>query len=332
MDWASDFGGGSDYFDMPSFDTQAEFPTFGNDLMSQFDVPYVDTFDPYMGATWINDYLSPEVTGSVNTTQTFPTSPGGYSQGSLGAPGASIVAPQQPDWGSLLSPAGLLGIGGGLAGLIGTIAGGGVTGRSGVQPTTAQKAAMQQGQSMLSPFATGTSPLQQQQQSLLAAIMSGQGLAQPYAQAVERAYQPQLGDLYSQAVEQGRRSGFYDSPATAPPGGAILGPGLAQLQGQIARDKLNLMTQLPGLYNTPISNQGSFAQQFLSAAQDPRLMPSQQSAPLGPQIGAQIGSGLQSIGQAYGQQQTQAQQMNFQNSLLDALRGMQPTSMSGATY
>jgi hypothetical protein len=186
--------------------------------------------------------------------------------------------------------------------------------------------------------AQGQLPLQQQQASLLGAIMSGQGLAQPYAQAVERAYEPQLGSLYSQAADAGRSRGFYDAPATSPPGGAILGPGLSDLQGQIAASKLNLMQSLPALYNQPINNQGTFAQNYLGAAQRAPIN-QQQTQPIGAQIGQGIGNVIGGVAQGYGQYANQQQQMANQaqsqqtNSLLQQLlRNSGQTNMSGSPY
>ena len=118
-------------------------------------------------------------------------------------------------------------------------------------------------------------------------------------------------------------SGAQDTIMVAlatPVGSNVLGPGLADLQGQIAAEKLKLMMGLPGLYNQPIATQGSFASNFLSQAQNPNMMTQQTSAPLGPQIGAQVGAGLSGISQALGQQQAQQNQVNFQNQLLKQLQ------------
>jgi hypothetical protein len=159
------------------------------------------------------------------------------------------------------------------------------------------------------------------QMSLLQALQSGQGLPPGYNQLIEQAFQPQMGSLYDQAVNAGRTRGFYDSPATAPPGGAILGPGLADLQGQMAQAKLGMMQSLPGLFQAPIQQQMGAAQGqaggFTSLGGQ---YPYQQQANIAPMLGQQVGAGLQGLGQSIGQNQQQAQQQQFQNSLLQALQ------------
>jgi len=140
---------------------------------------------------------------------------------------------------------------------------------------------------------------------------------------VEQAFQPQMGDLYTQAAQQGAARGFHDSPATSPPGGAILGPGLANLQGQMAQAKLGLMQSLPGLYNTPVQTQiGAAGQQANALLNSAGMERGQtQSQPAGGQIMNTIGAGLQGLGQSMGQQQKdQAAQQNFEKMI----------SMSGA--
>lgn len=324
--WDNSWDSGYSLFggDTPDLGTSWDFG--GSDLMSQFQPggldlgfsPTLDTGNLYQG-------------GGLGVPGGIPAAPfGGIPQPAPQvAPAPPQAAPQAAGAGNsllaaLLSPQGLLGVGGGLAGLIGTLSAGGQTGKQTrtVQPTTQQQAQMNQGYQALGQFANAQTPLQQQQTSLLTALSNGQGLPPGYAQLVEQAFQPQLGDLYTQAANAGRARGFHDAPATSPVGSAVLGPGLANLQGQIAAEKLKMMMGLPGLYNQPIATQGNFAQNYLSAAQNPNLMNSQVtgSVPMGPQIGTVVGAGLQGIGQAIGQSQAAQQQAQFQNQLMKQLQ------------
>lgn len=356
-DWGSYYGSDYDSYDSHSggdysfsaFDTPSSYDyspsySFNNDWLAPYAAP-APTYDYAPGgydySSWApaNDIQSGTGLQYDAVNNSWINSAGGqvggsqpYSQGAIGAPGAAtpLAQPQGGDWLSqLLRPQTLLGLGGGLASLIGTLSAGGQTGSSGPKPTTAQKAAIEQGNLMAALGAQGQLPAQLQQASLLQAIMSGQGLNQNYAQSVERAFDPALGDLYTRAAQQGRRRGFHDAPATSPPGGAILGPGLADIQGQQAAAKLKLMTDLPQLFNQPAQAQGSFAQNYLQAAQN---APMQQvtSAPLGAQIGQQLGGTLAGVGggiqQAENQQITQAQYQ----SLIEALQGRQQPNASGA--
>jgi hypothetical protein len=79
---------------------------------------------------------------------------------------------------------------------------------------------------------------------------------------------------------------------------------LANLQGQMAAAKLGLMQSLPGLYNTPISQQigaaGNQANALLGGAQ---LGTGQQATkPMGPMIGNTAGGILSGAGQAISMQ------------------------------
>lgn len=324
-----DFGFSVDYSDPWAggfTDTSFADSYTPTDLMSQFSAPQFNT-------------PTPDVLGSrgMYTPGTMADPSATFNAGQMADPSASIASGSgggylsrlfedrggvaQTGGGSFGLP-GLLGVGGGLASLIGTLAGGGM----GPKPVMGvpQKAALNQAygaNQQLGQFAQGQTPLQQQQASLLGALASGQGLPPGYQQLIEQAFQPQMGRLYDQAVNAGRARGFYDSPATAPPGGAILGPGLADLQGQMAQQKLALMQSLPGLYSQPIQQQMGAAQgqvggfTNLGNAYQPQM---QQN--IAPQIGQQIGSGLQGLGQGMQQNQQMAQQQQFQNSLLQAMR------------
>jgi hypothetical protein len=288
--------GGYSYGDVDSFGIGS--PSFGD-------------FTPSLDTSWLDTYTSPSGGGYS----------GGFGGGGYGGGGGGYGG---GGWGSLMSnPQTLLGLGGGIAGLIGAISGGGVKGTQ--KPVMdnrqiAQFEAAQRAQSGLSPFAAGTTPAQQMQMQLLKAISKGKGLNQNYARAVESAFEPQMGNLYEQAAKAGRSRGFHDAPATSPPGGAIFGPGLADLQGQIAQAKLAMMMGLPGLYSQPINQQLGAAQGFASGQGNLfNMYPtgSQTKAPLGPQIGTAIGQGMIGLGSAFGQQQQQQQQNQFQNAMME---------------
>lgn len=257
-----------------------------------------------------------------------------FSQPQQQSGGYSNFAPQQQPMPqqntgflqSLLTPQSLLGLGGMVSGLVGTLAGGGKGQATSPQMSMAQRNAGTQTDTalhQLNPFVTGQSPLQQQQMSLLNALASGQGLPPGYAQLVEQAFQPQMGSIVQQAIESARRRGFAGGAEllNSGPGGAIAGPMLADLQGQMAQAKLGLMQSLPGLYNTPTAIQGGFAGQQAQGYNNlMRSYPTgtQTSQPLGPQIGQAIGQGLTGIGSALGQQN---QQQNFYNALMKMSQG-----------
>ena len=143
---------------------------------------------------------------------------------------------------------GLLGAGGGLASVIGQMVGGGQGPQQQRTLNNAGQGALNSANSMNAIGATGQLPAQQMQMSLLQALQSGQGLPPAYQQLIEQSFQPQMGDLYTQAAQMGQKRGFHDAPATSPPGGAILGPGLANLQGQMASEKLKMMMGMPGVF------------------------------------------------------------------------------------
>jgi hypothetical protein len=267
---------------------------------------------------------------------------GGFG-GGIGQPGSFMGGFQSPqqgfNWGSFMTnPQNLLGLLGGISGLAGTIAGGGVRGTVKPQMDTRQKAQFEQANQAnqgLQPFAQGMTPLQKQQQQLLAAITSGKGLDQNYAKAIESSFEPQMGNLYEQASAAGRKRGFHDAPATSPAGGAILGPGLADLQGQIAAQKIAAMFGLPGLFQQPINTQLGAAGNF--ASQQGNLFNNlkygeQASAPLGPQIGNSIGQGLIGLGAGFGQQQQQSQMNQWQQQMMRMMQPQQQTPYEFGGY
>ncbi len=338
----------------------SDFSLFGGDTPdygSSWD--FGGRFAPAFDTSWLSSYVAPPPMPAYTGTSDVLGSRGMYTPGSMADPSATFNAGQMADPSASIASAGgggiseylssLFGGGGGgtgvgggsvggggtnpliggllgalgpAVGLIGTLASGGVIGTSQPKIPTNAMAQLNAGANALSPFATGASPLQQQQASLLNAIASGQGLAQPYAQAIERAFEPQLGSLYEQATNAGRARGFYDAPATSPAGGAVLGPGLANLQGQIAAAKIAQMNALPGLFQQPINTQamagGQWANSMLDAAQ--RQIGRQQSIPMGAQIGQDLSGLLGGAAAGYNATQQANQQQQFQNSLLSALK------------
>lgn len=299
------------------------------DSGQSFDIPVFDT--PSYDFGGFNSNLD---TGFLNQQPNFNFANQPMGAGIQPGMGGGTGGYGSPSWSQVMSnPQTILGLGGGIAGLIGAITGGGVQQQRSQKLSTPQKAQYEGAQKAaggINQFAKGNTPLQQQQMQLLQAIAGGQGLAQPYAQAVEQAFEPQMGSLYEQATAAGRKRGFHDAPATSPAGGAVLGPGLSNLQGQIAQAKLAMMMGLPGLYQQPINQQSQAAQAF--AGQQGSLFgayPGTQtwSQPLGPTIGQSIGQSMIGLGQGLGQQQMQNQQNQFYQQLLQ--RNQTPYQFGG---
>lgn len=246
--------------------------------------------------------------------------------------------PQQGSWiDQLLGTKGGVGTGaalgslGPLAGLIGLLASGGRTQTQGFQQPQQSRAAGVQMQGALGAQqaqAGYNTPLQQMQMSLLQALQSGQGLPQGYQKLVEQAYQPAMGDIASQAINSARNRGFAGGAEllNSGPGGAIAGPALANLQGQMAGSKLGLMQSLPALYNQPIQAQGQAMNAQIAGQGNlmDNYRPFAQSysqMPLGQIFGQGIGNifaGANAGANAY-------KQGNDQQTLLDYLRGMSGT-------
>lgn len=101
---------------------------------------------------------------------------------------------------------------------------------------------------------TMTQPTAQQQASMAQAqvpLGQAQGLLQnpqippALAALVEQSFQPAMGDIATQAIQSARRRGFAGGAdlLQTGPGGAIAGPALSNLQGQMAMAKLNLYNQ-----------------------------------------------------------------------------------------
>ena len=145
-------------------------------------------------------------------------------------------------------------------------------------------------------FQMGQQPLQQAQ-----GLLQNPQIPPALAALVEQAFQPQMGGIAQQAIESARRRGFAGGAEllNTGPGGAIAGPALADLQGQMAMAKLNLYTQwVQNLLNTSRAGQG-LAQGFqptqITQAPKPTLL----------QTLGQLGPVLQGAGQILwpGQQQ-----------------------------
>lgn len=312
-DWSfgSDYGGDYGYSD-------GGYGDYGNNYAS---TPYDDysysygSYDPgayafdteapsplagIAGGVGMGGYTDPE------TGQVYGGGSGGMSSG-LGAPGAQGLF-GGGTMGGLNTLQGILGLGGGLAGLIGTLAGGGNGGAINPVLGTAQKAQINQANQALQPGAMGQLPLQQQQAGMLQALAQGQ-IPPQMAQLVANAYDPMYQDAATRSVNAARTAGFHDNPLSSPVGGAIMGPAAAQLQGQQANTLLGLLQTFPQLFNAPIGNQIGAAQgqsnNLLTAANLGRGQ--QSSVPLGPQIGAQVGGMLQGASQAIGQNDLMAQ-------------------------
>jgi hypothetical protein len=73
----------------------------------------------------------------------------------------------------------------------------------------------------------------------LKAAMLGTQAADP--RLIEQSFQPQLGSLLQQAIEQARQAGFHTNPLESPVAERIMSQGLADLQGQMAAAKLGQM-------------------------------------------------------------------------------------------
>lgn len=175
-------------------------------------------------------------------------------------------------------------------------------------------------------------PLQQMQMSLLQALQSGQGLPQGYQKLIEQAYQPVMGDIASQAIDSARNRGFAGGAEllNSGPGGAIAGPALANLQGQMAGSKLGLMQSLPGMYNQPIAAQGqamnsqiagygNLMDNYRPYAQQNQQMP----------WGQMWGQGIGNIFAGANAGANAVNQGNNQQTLFDYLRGMSRTRDTG---
>lgn len=78
-------------------------------------------------------------------------------------------------------------------------------------------------------------------------LQGGLNLNGEVNRTVEQAFQPQLGNIATQAIESARRRGFAGGAELLQqgPAGAIAGPALSDLQGQMAAAKLGLAQGLP---------------------------------------------------------------------------------------
>lgn len=144
------------------------------------------------------------------------------------------------------------------------------------------------------------SPYQQQAfQMGQGSLGQAQGLLQnpqippALAQLVEQAFQPQMGNIATQAIESARKRGFAGGAEllNTGPGGAIAGPMLSDVQGQIAQAKLGLYNQwIQNLLNT------GWAQRNMATAFNPTRV-EQGPRPSLLQTLAQLGPVLQGAGQ-----------------------------------
>ncbi len=320
-DWGYDDVSGS-FIDLPEWDYGSDVPTFSPDIWSLGSNYYADAYDPWSDASWIGGYLSPEVTGYNPVQALIPASP--VPQPPAATPTSTLAS---APWFNALA-----GAAGPFASLLGVLASGGVTGTNMPKLPTAAKAQIDQASRTLEPLALGQTALQQQQASMLAALAQGQ-IPQGYIDLVARAYDPAYQAVAQRATEASRQAGFYDAPLSAPPGGAIVGPAAAALQGQQANSLLGLMQTLPALYNQPIQTQVNAATNqsgnLLRAAG--LQTGGQTSQPLGPAIGQGIGGLISGAAQGYSNAVNAQQQQTYQTSLLDALRNLSPqTSLSQA--
>ena len=102
---------------------------------------------------------------------------------------------------------------------------------------------------------TGALGGQDQILNLLTQAASG-NLPPELTRLVEQAFQPQLGNIATQAIEAARQRGFAGGAEllNQAPAGALAGPALSDLQGQMAQAKLGLIPMLgqaAGAYSTP---------------------------------------------------------------------------------
>jgi hypothetical protein len=198
----------------------------------------------------------------------------------------------------------------------------------------------------------GQNPLQQQQASILSALaptaanMASGNMQIPPAlqQLINKAYDPYIGDITSNAIENARNRGFAGgADLLGGPAGQIAGPGLANAAGMKAQSLLQAMLQFPqgaaqiaGSYNQPINQLAGVAgqsmqPQFNMFANTPYGSQQTQNQ----NWGQTAGQMLAGAAQGYAAPTQQAQQQQFQNSLLNALQGMGGQSaggMSGTAY
>lgn len=96
-----------------------------------------------------------------------------------------------------------------------------------------------------------------QEQILNQLLQATQGNMSPQLlRLIEQAFQPQLGNIATQAIEAARQRGFAGGAEllNQAPAGALAGPALADLQGQMAQAKLGLpamLGQAAGAFSTP---------------------------------------------------------------------------------
>lgn len=211
-------------FNAPTFDfSSAQVPDFSFNFgqVPSYTPPSFDLMSPMAGG-----YGTPSYTGPIPGLNEGMVSHN--YQGAMAPPPGPAQMQQQPQGlGGMFGSLGLadwLKIAGAgaplLAGLVGAFQGPqqGVTGHTVTQRPAAPP---------MSPY---------EQQALQAALL-GTKAADP--RLIEQAFQPQLGSLLQQAIEQARAAGFHTNPLESPVAERIMGQGLADLQGQMAAAKLS---------------------------------------------------------------------------------------------
>ena len=212
------------------------------------------------------------------------------------------------------------------------------------------------GTGLMNQLGQGQNPMQQQQQSILAALApqaanmaSGNMQIPPQLQAlVKQAYQPYVGDIAQQAIESARNRGFAGGAEllNTGPAGAIAGPALANAAGMEAQSLLQAMLQFPqasaniaGAYNQPINQMAGIAGQSMAPQQAQAqgygqmfsAYPYGQTQTNTGNMGQAAGQMLAGAAQGYAAPGQQAQQQQQWNSLLNALQGTKQSAggMSG---
>lgn len=151
---------------------------------------------------------------------------------------------------------------GGVDGTLGTIPGG-AWGQGAIPPSG-------------TPGATTGLPgvLGGQEQILNQLLQATQGNLSPgLLRLIEQSFQPQMGNIATQAIEAARQRGFAGGAEllNQAPAGALAGPALADLQGQMAQAKLGLIPMLgqaAGAYSTPAALRLAGTSQLLNLNQN----------------------------------------------------------------
>jgi hypothetical protein len=358
--------------------------TSGADLWGDsMDTSYFSNYTPEYDA-WVQpgftepdytQYMSPQdysfdIAPQPQGVPAWMSRPSVAPQQAPGAPGAAAPA-------SMLDKLlmGGLGAAPGLMGALGQLIGGGKSGTSPNMSPNQKALSAQTGQALgamqpgaqnlwnagsglMGQLAGQTSPMQQQQQSILAALApqaanmaSGNMQIPPALQAlVKQAYDPYIGDIAEQAINSARNRGFSGGADLLQqgPAGAIAGPALARAAGMQAQSLLDAMLKFPqasaniaGAYNQPINQATGIAQGAMAPqlSQVTGLQNMFNSYPMGqttqnniwPQVAQSLGQGMAGAAQGYAKPDQQAQQQQQFNTLLNVLMGNKQSAggMSG---